>query len=114
MNPTMSHHAVLAETGLHLRACRILGIRSIQETTSEAYMQALIQAHDEGAGREYVESITGHVAGLQATEAPQLSASDRSEALHRSAVSYLEATGKANYTAEEYIAAVARVESTQP
>ena len=99
--------SVLAETGLHLRACQILGVDSSESATYEQYRDALIAAENEGAGKAYVERISG------LAEAKTLKAIDKSEAVHRSAVSYLRTLGKHDYSDNEYIEAVTLVQSTK-
>jgi adenylosuccinate synthase len=102
----LSNHAraVLAEGALHMRACAILGVKSHTETTAEKYAAALIQADKEGAGKAYVDEVARR-AGVRATEAAH-----ESEGVHHAAVSYLRATGKNDYTQDEYIAAVGLVQ----
>jgi hypothetical protein len=102
-----SARAILAQTGLTIRALEILGVQSIEQTTAEKYADALVQADEEGAGKAYVDEIAKH-AGVLTT-----SAVDESEAVHRSAVGYLRATGKQDYTADEYVAACNLVQSTK-
>jgi hypothetical protein len=102
MTDHLSPHArkVLAESALHRRACEILGIHAIEETDTAAYSKALMQADREGAGARYVEEIV-KLSGVHATEAK-----DEGELDHRSAVSFLRATGKSRYSPDEYVAAV--------
>jgi hypothetical protein len=98
----LSHAArtVLAESALHRRALEILGIHSIDETTTEAYSEALVKADAEGAGKAYVEEVS-KLAAVHASES-----ADEGELDHRAAVSYLRATGKSRYTPDEYVEAV--------
>ena len=100
--------AVLAQTGLHLRACGILGVRTPEEATYDEYRDALIAAHEEGAGRAYVHKIAG-LANVKA-----LDRANESEAIHRSAVSYLRTLGKHDYSADDYIEACNLVQSVKP
>jgi hypothetical protein len=102
-----SARAVLAQTGLTIRALEILRVQSIEHTTAEKYADALVQAEEEGVGKAYVEQVAKHSGVLTS------SILDESEAVHRSAVGYLRATGKENYTADQYVAACNLVPSVK-
>jgi hypothetical protein len=98
--------AVLAQSGLDLRAREILG-NSADAASYDEYRDALIQAYEEGAGTAYIEKIAG-LANVKALEHV-----DESEAEHRSAVSYLRAMGKHDYSDDDYIEAVTLVRSVK-
>jgi hypothetical protein len=95
----------LEDSGLDLRARELLGDR-LDEASYSDYLEALLKAKREQAGKTYADTVA-QLAGLASTPDDDVIG----ESLHRAAESYLRAVGKDNYTSGEYLDAIATVKS---
>ena len=88
---TNASRKVLEDSGIVARAQELVG-GSLDGVSQDAYLTALLKARNEGAGTAYRRSVVEAAGG----EEPERQVVG--EAIHRTAESYLKATGREDYS----------------